>query len=73
MSGDFNLVEEEIDWCPSHPDDPELVTSFRDLKCHLELVDGWWNNNPDKLEYTYVQPSGNWSSSRIDRICLKQN
>jgi Endonuclease/Exonuclease/phosphatase family len=41
MLGDFNLVEEALDWLPSHPDNQAAVHSLEQLKSCFHVQDGW--------------------------------
>ena len=70
MLGDFNMVEDSLDRLPCHPDNPNTVATLGELKCNLNLIDGWRRTFPDKREYSHTQTT-NTSQSRIDRIYLK--
>ena len=53
LVGDFNLVEDSLNRLPCHSDDAEAVTALGELKCNLNLVDGWRCTFPDKQGYTH--------------------
>ena len=69
LVGDFNLVEDSLDRLPCHSDDAEAVAALGELKCNLNLVDGWRRTFPDKRGYTH-QHAPNASQGRIDRIYI---
>ena len=72
MLGDFNIVEEAIDWLPSHPDPLYAANALHKLKSTLEQVDSWCcTNTPPDHNFTFDQPSGG-SQSRIDRIYMTE-
>ncbi|PPQ85823.1 hypothetical protein CVT26_002410, partial [Gymnopilus dilepis] len=70
--GDFNMVEEAIDRLPAHRDAPLAVQALAKLKESLNLRDGWREDNPEELAYSYLQTYTK-SRSRIDRIYVKDN
>ncbi|KAF5314570.1 hypothetical protein D9611_007204 [Ephemerocybe angulata] len=67
MLGDTNIVEDSLDRLPIRRDDPGAVSALRGLKRKLGIVDGWRDENPDGIQYTYLQETTG-SQSRIDRI-----
>ena len=69
LVGDFNLVEDSLDRLPCHSNDAEAVAALGELKCNLNLVDGWQRTFPDKRGYTH-QHAPNASQGRIDRIYI---
>ncbi|PPQ71498.1 hypothetical protein CVT26_011265, partial [Gymnopilus dilepis] len=71
MIGDFNMVEEAIDRLPAHRDPPRVTEAFEKLKQKLQLQDGWRQQHPTELGYTYTQDATQ-SRSRIDRMYLSQ-
>ncbi|KAH6905947.1 Endonuclease/exonuclease/phosphatase, partial [Coprinopsis sp. MPI-PUGE-AT-0042] len=68
--GDFNKVEDPIDRLPIDSDDLGCIEALRQLKNKLGIRDGWRDENPDGIEFTYMQDiaTGPPSQSRIDRI-----
>ena len=78
LLGDFNLVEETIDRMPVRSKDNHIALSnLATLKETLNLIDGWRQQYPNKLSFTYVQPIKNGeripSRSRIDRIYVTES
>ncbi|RXW11242.1 hypothetical protein EST38_g14613, partial [Candolleomyces aberdarensis] len=79
LLGDFNLVEEAIDRLPPHPDKENQVDALQDLKNSLQMIDGWRNENPNHIAYTWSQtsntnnPNSQLSKSRIDRIYIHKD
>ncbi|KAE9383917.1 DNase I-like protein, partial [Gymnopus androsaceus JB14] len=73
MLGNLNMVEEPLDRLPARRDASSITEAFDDLKVKLQLVDGWRNTYPDKLEYTYTQKKTGQMDrhSRLDRIYMK--
>ncbi|TEB21312.1 DNase I-like protein [Coprinellus micaceus] len=67
MLGDMNIVEDSIDRIPIHGDDPNAVEALRSLKCKLGLIDGWREEHPETIAYSYPQETTR-SQSRIDRV-----
>lgn len=55
MLGDYNLVEESIDRLPAHTDNERAASSLADLKSFFHLCDGWRQQNPTDLAYTFLQ------------------
>ncbi|KAH6874107.1 Endonuclease/exonuclease/phosphatase, partial [Coprinopsis sp. MPI-PUGE-AT-0042] len=68
--GDFNKVEDSIDRLPISPDDPACLEALRAFKTRLKIRDGWRDENPEEIEFTYMQDisTNTPSQSRIDRI-----
>ena len=63
IGGDFN--------CADSPDDRsngivDSSTKLASLKSSLQLEDVWRQFNPNKIEYSYIDPSGRGFKSRID-------
>ncbi|CAG8619222.1 14509_t:CDS:2, partial [Acaulospora colombiana] len=74
IMGDFNLVEEDMDREPCHPDDRETVNELTKLKAELNLIDGWRNANPEERAYTWSGKNRNdHSFARIDRIYIEDS
>ena len=67
MLGDFNIVKDSLDRLPRHPNNPNTIAALGELKCNLDLVDGWRCTYPDKWEYSHHH-TPNSSLGRIDRI-----
>ncbi|KZP06552.1 DNase I-like protein, partial [Athelia psychrophila] len=65
--GDFNIVEDSIDRLPNRIDNPETVTSLREMRTDMNLLDGWRTTNPTEKNYTHYA-KGHGSHSRLDRI-----
>ncbi|KAK0473528.1 hypothetical protein EDD18DRAFT_1313817 [Armillaria luteobubalina] len=68
MSRDFNFVEDPTDRLPIHKDNKQTVEAFHAFKKQLNLRDGWREANTEKRDFTYMQMSGKFSRSCIDRI-----
>ncbi|KAH6896307.1 Endonuclease/exonuclease/phosphatase [Coprinopsis sp. MPI-PUGE-AT-0042] len=68
--GDFNKVEDSIDRLPINPDDPLCLEALRTFKDKLKVRDGWRDENPEEIGFTYMQDTSveTPSQSRIDRI-----
>jgi hypothetical protein len=49
------MVEESLDRIPARTDPHQVADAFDDMKSYLQLVDGWRNTFPTRLEYTYTQ------------------
>ncbi|TFK20861.1 DNase I-like protein, partial [Coprinopsis marcescibilis] len=75
--GDFNNVEEATDCLPPRPDPNTKIKELRNLKTALNIIDGWRDEHPTELAYTW-KPSqsqltqNRCSRSRIDRIYISQ-
>ena len=74
LTGDFNMVESEIDRRPSHPDDPDIVNEMNRLKIELGLIDGWRRANPHDREHTWSghTSDNDTSFARINRIYISE-
>lgn len=71
MLGDFNMTEEAIDREPQINWSRSSANENLDtLKEQFGLADAWRINNPDTLEYTWVQPNSAEVKSRLDRVYL---
>ncbi|KAJ3805367.1 hypothetical protein F5876DRAFT_51946, partial [Lentinula aff. lateritia] len=68
--GDTNFVEEPLDRLPARNDPTSTTEAFDELKCLLQLEDGWRSTYPSTLKYTYRQKHNNQITrhSRLDRI-----
>lgn len=68
MIGDCNMVEEAMDRLPMRSDTAHSVDALDDLKCLLNLEDGWRNTYPDSLKYTFKRTTqqGHIHHSRLD-------
>ncbi|KAJ3818465.1 hypothetical protein F5880DRAFT_1617354 [Lentinula raphanica] len=55
MIGDCNMVEEPLDRLPAREEPGNVANAFDNLKRSLGLEDGWRNENPITLAYTYHQ------------------
>ncbi|KAF5387685.1 hypothetical protein D9615_000029 [Tricholomella constricta] len=72
MMGDFNVVEDSLDRYPPHQDRRQPTEALARLKQHLHLLDGWRQENPTRMEYTFRAGSST-IESRIDRIYVSNN
>ena len=77
LLGDFNLVEETIDRLPIRRQDPISATrALANLKEALNMLDGWRQQNPNKIAFSYTQAqqatNRTPSRSRIDRIYVTE-
>ena len=70
ITGDFNLVTNEQDRSPSHPDDPKLVDSWTAMEKKHDLIDGWRLTYENERQFMHTQ---NNSLGRIDRIYTTQS
>ncbi|KAH6916526.1 Endonuclease/exonuclease/phosphatase [Coprinopsis sp. MPI-PUGE-AT-0042] len=73
--GDFNKVEDVIDRLPmKEPECENVLEALRRFKSLLGIKDGWRDENPDEIAFTYMQdtctafPSQSW----IDRIYVTE-
>jgi ribonuclease HI/exonuclease III len=74
VMGDFNMVEEDIDREPCHPDDREIVNEFIRMKTELNLLEGWRHANPGERAYTWKgKQKDDYSFARIDRIYIENS
>jgi len=78
LLGDFNLVEETIDRMPVRQKDNHVaLENLSTLKQTLNMIDGWRQQYPNKLSFTYAQPTKHGeripSHSRIDRIYVTES
>ncbi|TFK62737.1 DNase I-like protein, partial [Pluteus cervinus] len=69
--GDFNLVEDQLDRMPSHPDPERATSALQELKSEYNLIDGWRYENENIVQYTYMQVGGK-IHSRLDRIYINE-
>ncbi|KAI0047075.1 DNase I-like protein [Auriscalpium vulgare] len=69
MLGDFNLVEDEIDRTPPHPDRQTAVDALRNFRATFQLQDTWRHDNINYRLFTYrTVRNDNVIQSRLDRI-----
>ena len=66
IGGDFNCVDSITDRSSGNLD--KSSKALIDLKSNLNLVDLWKEFNPEKIEFTYIDPSANGRNSRIDLL-----
>jgi len=72
--GDFNFVKDPLDRLPAHFDNQNTVETWRALKSHLCLTDGWRSTFPKSLSYTFAQSAHQGGhQSRIDRIYVHED
>ena len=64
IGGDFNCVESPLDRASRKLDRSSTVLA--EIKNDLKLIDVWRSFNPDKREFSYIDPSVNGRHSRID-------
>ena len=69
MLGDFNMVEDAIDWLPVHEKRNHFPETLRDLKQTLGLYDSWCTTFPDTKVYTFHQAAIS-ACSRLDQIYI---
>jgi hypothetical protein len=73
------MVEDSVDRLPARLDREGQINALQELKRTLRVVDGWRNENPDLIAYTWSQRSNRevqnttLSKSRIDRIYINQD
>lgn len=65
--GYYNLVEESIDRLPAHRDAWRATSALAEFKSLFFLADGWRQENPMELAYTFLQKATG-VQSQIDRI-----
>ena len=70
LLGDFNCVEANIDRLPLSQNAPTAAKALEELKSELGLLDGWRQENPDKLDYSWSDRTGR--RSRLDRIYVSE-
>jgi len=70
IARDFNLVTNEQNRLPPHPDDPRLVDSWTAIENRNDLIDRWRLTYENERQFTYSQ---NNSLGRIDRIYTTRN
>ncbi|KAH6914279.1 Endonuclease/exonuclease/phosphatase, partial [Coprinopsis sp. MPI-PUGE-AT-0042] len=69
MLGDFNIVEEAIDRSPPKTGHRRGLEALSMLVEQLGMTDGWRNENPDMVAYSWIRPSvPRTSKARLDRI-----
>ncbi|KAF9038734.1 hypothetical protein BJ165DRAFT_1407849 [Panaeolus papilionaceus] len=75
MLGDFNLVENKMDCDPPHKDPQAAVKKLQDFHTKYDLQDLWRRENPEVINFTYLQfqNTTNKSQSRIGCIYIKGN
>ena len=64
IGGDFHCVESPIDRASRKLDRSSTVLA--EIKNDLKLIDVWRSFNPDKREFSYIDPSVTGRHSRID-------
>lgn len=70
MLGDFNIVENSIDRLPARLDPARAVNALKNFRGSHKLIDGWRQENPNTLDFTFKtrRQAENNSRSRLDRI-----
>ena len=68
--GDFNCVEADIDRLPLKQNAPAAAGALEEFKSELGLMDGWRQENPNKLAYSWSDRMGR--RSRLDRIYVTE-
>ena len=74
--GDWNFVEDQVDWSPQHPDDRVVTREMARLKASFELIDGWRKAHPTSRSFTWEGTTSNERRKiflRIDRIYVTTN
>lgn len=54
MLGDFNLIEDALDWIPSSQGDAQATELLQEVKNNLDMIDGWWTVNPEEKGYMWA-------------------
>ncbi|RXW13780.1 hypothetical protein EST38_g12074 [Candolleomyces aberdarensis] len=74
------MVEDSVDRLPTRSDRDGQINALQELKRSAQLIDGWRNENPNQVAYTWSQKNVNrehlnapLSKSRIDRIYINEN
>ena len=70
LLGDFNCVEANIDRLPLSQNAPAAARALEELKSEIGLMDGWRQEYPDKLDYSWSDRAGR--RSRLDRIYVTE-
>lgn len=70
LLGDFNCVEANIDRLPLSQNAPTAARALEELKSEMGLMDGWRQENPNKLDYSWSDGAGR--RSRLDRIYVTE-
>lgn len=68
IGGDFN-----IDTSKRNREKKKDIQAFDKFINELEIYDSWKQNNPDKVQYTYIDPGRRGYRSRIDYIFCTTN
>ena len=69
IAGDFNCTTEIIDKFNKQFTNH---TYFDNFMGKLDIIDVWRIQHPDKVEFTYIDPSNRGYSSRIDKILVSK-
>lgn len=69
--GDFNVIKDSADWLPPHNDPPNTVRALTSLKTHLEVIDGWRRETPEKIDHTF-RTKNSTTQSWIDWIYINE-
>ena len=70
LLGDFNCVEANIDRLPLRQNAPAAAKALEEFKSEIGLLDGWRQENPGTLAYTWADTSSR--RSRLDRIYVNE-
>ena len=70
LLGDFNCVEADIDHLPLKQNAPAAAGALEEFKSELGLMDGWRQENPNKLAYLWSDRMGR--RSRLDQIYVTE-
>ena len=70
LLGDFNCVEANIDRLLLSQNAPTAARALEELKSELGLLDGWQQENPNRLDYSWSDRMGR--RSRLDRIYVSE-
>ena len=71
LLGDFNCVEADIDCLPLNQNAPTAARALEEYKSEIGVMDGWRQENPQKLAYTWSDSSGR--RLRLDRIYVTKD
>jgi exonuclease III len=74
LTGDFNMVESDIDRNPQHSDEPEVTWEMIRLKAALNLVDGWRDSHKEEIDSTWKgNTSGDYPSAGSTESTYQHN
>lgn len=71
MLGDLNIVEDSIDWIPTHPDNATATAELQKLRDKIKVIDWWRHTHPNEKCFTF-QADATGYQSRIDQIYVSR-